>query len=177
MLTILEANEVKAVVENLKNGAMTRLCYRSDVPVKAEYKKQGVRIIKVTETTVRFGVEYSHIHEVVSILKERTDEQKDAPKRANNWQWIIKNKIKHNTNTNEDYVYFATAKIPNTKSKYIVVDANGEVNSYTGEKAHNVVSEYAINSYGKGAAQPVRTVKVGNIIRINNTGMRLFDNV
>lgn len=175
MLTILEANEVKAIIENLKNGVMTRLCYRSDVPVKAEYRKQGVRIIKVTETTVRFGVEYSHIHEVASSIVERHNENK--PAKANNWSWIVKNKIKYNSNTDDYYVYFATTKIPNTKSKYIIVNAEEDVFVGGKEELSDVLHEYVINSYWNSVAQPVRTVKVGNIIRINNTGMRLFGNV
>ena len=53
--------EVKNFVEMIPNGQMIRIMYQTELPIKAAYKKQCIKVLKVTETTVRTGVDYDNM--------------------------------------------------------------------------------------------------------------------
>ena len=67
---------------------------------------------KIVETTARFGVNYANISSVIEKKNLSSNEDKDKVriKRHSNTDWVIKNKILHNNNTNKDYLVFAPMK-------------------------------------------------------------------
>ena len=48
--------EIIDTITNLRNGTMARIMYVTELPLKTEFAKLGYKILKVTETTARFGV-------------------------------------------------------------------------------------------------------------------------
>ncbi len=162
-------------VSKVKNGTIARIGYKTELPVKAEYKKRGVKIIKFVETSARLGVNYHHIASVIARKAEEQLEQ--AVQRANNYEWIIKDKVRHNTKTEKDYLYVASFnKGHNTKSVYILYPENGEPKTLTAEELTNsIYKHYVIDSYWKptGYSSEVRNISFENIIRINKIGLSL----
>lgn len=146
----------------VKPGTFARVAYVSELPVAAAFKKQGVVITKETETTGRFGVDYTHI---ASVISRKATETEDKPKRTNNYEWIVPHRFSHNTNTNKDYVQMTTVpKHSNTKSKYFI---NGK------EATLDEVKPYIIASYFSKkpeSGNEVRTINVDNIKWIKQRG-------
>ena len=161
----LSSDEIISKVSAIKNGQMCRICYRSELPVKAEFKHKGIKIIKVTEATVRFGVAYEHI----STVKERKSDETYSPiTKTNNYEWVIENKICRNSNTGKEYVRFATLnKGSHKKVLYIVVDSMNE--TYTAESLSEEEKIYVQNSYwNRTSPTEVQNISFENIIRIGN---------
>lgn len=148
-------------LNSVRNGSFTRIGYATELPVKSIYKKAGVKIIKETESTVRFGVKYKNIGSV----KERSVKE-EKTKKTNNYTPIIENKLLYNTNTGKYYVCaFPTKKGTNSKSIYNVV-VNDVVIISSAEK--DIISHLVIDSYwGKDFRETFR-VNAENIKRLGN---------
>lgn len=152
-------NEIIAV----KSGTFFRVGYKSECPVKAEYKKQGIKVSKFVETTVRTGVKYTHIK---GVELASDGEQKKSP-----YSWIVPNKIKaHETNGCEYLVVATVNKNHRTKSKYVVT-----INGVDTIVDKNEVKEYLINSYfnDNKKSSPVRTIKLTNILSFNGQAVEI----
>ena len=80
--------------EKVKPGTIARICYKTELPVKAEWKKQGDKMYKIVETSARLGVNYGNIASVKA--RKELEENKPQIKRTNNYEWVIKNKVRHN---------------------------------------------------------------------------------
>ena len=63
----MSREEIISTVTNLRNGTMARINYVTELPMKAEFAKLGYKILKVTETTARFGIKYSNLSAVKEI--------------------------------------------------------------------------------------------------------------
>jgi hypothetical protein len=137
-------------------GRFFRLRYTSSVPLAAQYKKLGYTMQKMVDTTTRTGVQYGNIAGVV--LKD------DCPTKANNFEWVVKNRIKHNTNTGKNYAVVAPiSEGSNTKATYILTDPRGNSRPITREEA----KQYTTPSYWKdGTKPPVVTIALENIQHI-----------
>lgn len=160
----MKANEVITTINSIPAGRFFRIKYTSDCPVKAEHKKKGVKVTKVTETTVRTGVAYEKIASVIEY--KSTHEPKLTSPRANNWEWVTKNRIKYNTNTTKTYVVVAPIKNGgNTKYHYIITDENGERIVEAKDFDRNLL----IDSYWSKSGSPdaIRTISVENVVAIN----------
>ena len=96
-------------------------------------------------------------------------------KRANNYEWVIQNKVKYDTNTDKDYLVLANFnRGHHTKTKYIVygsivgtLDCGDELP--TGYK--NMVQTYYLNR--EDSKSEIRTIAFENILAINNIGNKL----
>lgn len=137
-------------------GQFFRMRYASYVTLAAPYKKQGYTIQKVVDTTTRTGIQYGHIAGVT--LKE------GCPARANNFEWVVNNRIKHNTNTGKYYVVVAPiSEGHNTKVTYILTDSKGNSRPITRDE----VKQYTTPSYWKDGNKPaVMTIELNNILYI-----------
>lgn len=155
--------EIVSTVANLRNGTMARIKYVTELPMKAEFAKQGYKILKVTETTARFGVKYANL----SAVKEK---QSDSvkPERQNNYEWVVENKIAHNNNTNKDYIRFAPLKKygSNKHTNLIFVDTTGKYFSFDGKELPTDFKNMVQNSYwNKNHETPdIQTVLLENVI-------------
>lgn len=157
-------NEIMEAITSIPAGRFFRIKYTSEMKVKAENKKKGISVLKVTETTVRTGVAYNNISAVAE-YKATHEPKRDKPT-TNNWEWVSDNRVKYNTNTKKTYVVVAT--VPNgsnSDTHYIVTDANGtrEVSSEDLDRSLMIDSAWSSGSYPNS----VRTIAFENIIEIN----------
>jgi hypothetical protein len=166
----LSSDVVINVVNNIESGRFFRICYESEVPLNAATKKQkNVHISKVVETTARTGVEYNNIERVIERKETKSD---DAPVRAwtNNYEWVIPNKVKYNSNTKKNYLQIAPiTKGGNTKVKY-VISTDGNDIEVDPSNFESVAKDYVIPSYfnKRGDVPEVMTINCENIVRIDN---------
>lgn len=172
-MTTLNREQIIESVNQIRNGTIARVTYKSEVPLKAEFKKQGYKLTKITETSARFGVSYGKIASVMARNAEQSNEEKTS--RTNNYEWVIKNKVKYNTKTDKEYLVLANFnKGHHTKSKYILegtfVGAIDMGDSIDNHYTHLVIDSYFKN---KDYAPEVKTVAFDNIIKINNVGKEI----
>lgn len=170
----LTREQILTATKGVKGGRIARVTYKTEVPIKAEFKKQGYRIIKVVESSVRFGVNY---HNIATVISRKLEQQtQNTVTRTNNYEWVIKNRIKHNNKTDKDYL--VVANLPsghNTKVKYIIegsimgtLDMGSEIDSH--------YKHIVLDSYFKrvNEGREIRTIAFENIIRINDTGTKIL---
>lgn len=149
-------NDLMKKLDSIKNGAFTRIAYESEVPVKAEFKKQGMVIRKVTEKTCRLGIRYGNL----SVVKN-AEPKPDKKPRKNNYEYVVKNKITHNSSTNKDYLDVYSCKNDNKRIHYVV--------SYKGKvvNVEHLPKGFVIDSYCKKSDDSVlKRVNVENIIKV-----------
>ena len=172
-MKILNREQIIEATNSVKNGTIARVTYKTEVPLKAEFKKQGYRLIKITETTARFGVNYGHIASVIVRNTERSPEE--TTQRTNNYEWVIHNKVQYNTKTNKEYLVLASFnKGHNTKSKYILegtfVGTIDMGDSIDGHYAHLVIDSYFKSNK---PASEIKKIGFDNLIRINQVGQKI----
>lgn len=141
----MEINKFKELTRNYRNGSFIRISYQSEVPVKASYK--GVKVVKVTDTTSRFGVRYSHIAGVEPVGKP-------------DYAHRIDSQLFQNNKSGEIYLQLAPLKAnANAKVKYLIDGVPSTLEE---------VKELAIPSYfnRSGDRPAVIRVKLSNIITI-----------
>lgn len=92
----MKINDLKKVLENIHPGSFFRIKYSVEVPLKAEYKNMGYKIIKTVYTTSRTGIRYMNINGVTP-----SEKKSDKP---SNWSWEKKNYISYNSNTGSYYL-------------------------------------------------------------------------
>jgi hypothetical protein len=129
------------------------------VKMTAESIKNGVTIMKIVDTTTRTGVRYNKIAGVV--LNEYPDSY--VPK-VSNWEWVIPQRVKHNSKTGKDYLVIAPiAKGHNTVVSYILTDGEGNSRVITKEEA----KEYSVPSYWKDGDKPaIMNVTLENVLMV-----------
>jgi len=109
----MELNLVKDLLEDVKAGVFTNLIYTVECPVKSEFKKEGYKVRKTVNITVRFKINYGNIKSV----KEREYTPSD---RKSNFVSVVKNAITYNTNTEKYYLSVFPFKRSHTKCLYEV---------------------------------------------------------
>ena len=155
-------------IKEVRPGTFKRISYKTELPLKAEFKKQGYRIYKIVETTARFGINYNNIKTVI----DRRAEQQDTVRRnvTNNYEWVVRNRVKHNNNTNKDYLCVASLpKGHNTKVRYIVEGTFvGTIDM--GDVLDGPYKNLVIDSYFKPSTSgnEIKTISFDNIITIGN---------
>lgn len=166
MYNTLDYNTVVKAVEEVKNGTMVRVSYTSDVKLKKSFRDLGCKVTKIVDTTVRLGVNYSNIRQVIE--NRENSNNVETTKRVNNYTWIIPNKIKYNSNTDEYYLQFANVKNHNNiKVKYIVTDECGETSI---SDSIDSLPKEMFCAVGGDNMPIVQTVKVKNILKIGKVG-------
>ena len=159
-------------ISNLRNGTMARITYVTELPLKSEFAKKGYRILKVVETTGRFGVNYSNIK---SVIEKKSDPNYKHVEKENNFEWIVKNKISHNTKTGKDYIRFAPMKKgANKHSNMIFVDTEGKHFSFDSNDLPEDFQKMVVNSYWskKHEAPAVQTICLDNVIMIKSKSIK-----
>ena len=163
--SVMSMDDVISAVSAIRGGSMARITYYSELPVKAEMKKSGVAIYKVTELTARFGVDYSNIGSVVAM---RSANDYVAPaKKANNSEWVIRNRVSYNTKTGKTSVRFAKMNSgSNKKVVYIMETPNGT--SVIGNHIPESIMQNVQDSYWKKNSPAVQNISADHIISIHN---------
>ena len=150
------------VVKGIRNGSFFSICYKSELPVSAENKKAGIKVVKQTSKVARTGVEYKNI-EAVKILSEGVS--KEPSNRVNNFVPIINNKIVHNNKTNKDYITFANVPGARPSSVYTKI-IHGVETIINRDEALSL----CVPSYGKNDKDIpiVQKVTLSNVVSINS---------
>ena len=174
----MELLNIIRALNKIKNGAFTRINYITEVRMNADFKNKGYRMLKVTETTVRFGLNYGNIKSVIEQNAKNKAEGKVKKPRANNNIDLIKNKLVFNTNTQKAYVKVFYAKNNNAKNKYILVNVSNDVPTFipiTRESYKNIWEEYIINSLKNAIEPTMLQINTSNIFRIGSYGSEVTD--
>ena len=114
---------VKTIINGIKEGTFTRVTYCSTPSLTAESKKNGVKVTKVTETTVRVGIDYENVKATKEYKAEHTVEQRDF----SSWENDEEGRIVFVPKTGNTLV--RVYKVPqnsNTKSYFIIEDKDGK---------------------------------------------------
>ena len=168
----LNREQIISAMKSVRGGTITRIASKTDVPLKAEAKKQGYSLTKIVETSVRCGVEYSRI---ASVIERRLSEDYTPSTRRNNYEWIVRNRIKHNNNTDKDYIVVASLpKGHHTKIKYVLSGTSvGTIDM--GDTIIDAYKDLVIDSYFKKAEQAheIKTIAFENVLMLNNVGTKI----
>ena len=168
----LTYNQIMAEAANCRNGSYIRVGYAKELDISKEWKAKGIRVYKLTDTTVRLGVAYNNIASV----KARKAAEGDKPKvqRANNWKWVLPNKVKDNSNTGKTYLQVATVNGGhNTHNQFLVYDPLTGWQLF--EKEQWEISEYYLMTTlksrepRKGAAPEIYTITFDNIYKLGSS--------
>ncbi len=142
-------------IQSIPAGRFFRIRYTSKVDVAAKFAKEGISITKIVDMTTRTGVRYEKISRAVLSTSDKPSTRK------NNWEWVIKNRIKHNTNTGKDYLVVAPiTKGQHRVTTYMMTDEKGN----TSIVDRDTVAKYATL---KNESTPVvMTITLDNILMI-----------
>ena len=162
----MELTNIISVLNEIKNGQRARVEYNSNVPVKAAYRKQGITVIKFTEATVRFGVDYDHIQRVIDRKAAQPDDIVTKAKKTA-YTWVLKDKLSYNSNTNKHYIRFATLPSGANKHTTYVVIQDGTIKCSI-SAPDEYLKELVLNSYWNGNSPEVQNVCIDNVIKIND---------
>ena len=148
-------------IEKIPAGRYFRMRYLSKLPVKKQFVDEGISVVKIVDITTRTGVRYSNIASVINKEKTRTTEKRET---TNNYEWIIPNRIKYNTNTRK--YYFVTA--PTTRgahphATYIVSTPEGTHVVSNKEDIKN----YILDSYWRETVSPINMISLDSVLHIN----------
>lgn len=165
MFEAIKSSKLFNEVNSIGNGQMARICYQSEMPIKTAFKKLGCKIIKSSEATYRFGVDYEHITNIIEA--KANGEIKDSTA-ENNYEWVLKNKIAYNRKTDKYYLRVSSIHNGNSrKTSYTVINADGStanVDALDEEAKGMVLDSY----WNRPAGGPeVQNIKIENVISIN----------
>lgn len=155
------------IIEALKNihpGSFVRIGYNTELPLKSSFSKQGCKIIRISESTVRTGINYRNIQ---SVIEEKAG-QLEAPRSYRKViTSVIKNKIYKNLDTDQMYLrVYPTRKGTNKVSTYFVTTSNG--NKYFSDSINDEMKEMIRDSYFDNKFRPISMIKIENVYRIGD---------
>ena len=171
MFGSIDKQVLTEAVSKVGNGRICRIGYRSQLPVKAKYKKQGISIIKFTERSVRIGVKYSNIETVKSRLLNKIITNKYS---VSNYIWELPNKIKFNTRTQKTYLQVATLnKHHQTHSKYLIIWPDKDIYVFVDDIEESPYKNCITNSYfnkinNSKYGSEIQNITLNNIYKFNN---------
>lgn len=150
-----DLRSIMEIISEVKNGTINRIVYKSELPINKDAKRLGIKIYSVTDKLIRFGVAYKG---------EDSSEAAGSKKKTNNFNWILKNKISFNSNTEKYYLRISKLnKHSNTKRNYFI-DINGDCMQISEATA----KEFLIPSYGKSyGPHTIQNISIENIIQFN----------
>lgn len=165
---IMTEDQIMAAVNEVKNGQFVSLGYKSEPTMKAEFRKAGYSVVKVSECTGRLGCNYENLKST----KEKRAAGVEKSEKKDNYFWIVENKIAGNTKTGKKYLRMTTTPGAKTNSQYFVFDENGNNVSDTMNYKDLVVPSY-FSKPADYVPEPVRNIKLENVIRINDAGYKM----
>ena len=146
-------------IKDVPKGRFFRLRYLSHLPVKAQYEKMGISIMKIVNVTTRTGIRYA----AVASVEYKPIPQLERDMRTSHWEWEIKDKIKFNTNTKKRYLVIAPIKGNKSKSTYILTNKDGTVEIVERKD----IQEMIIDSYWrKEPDRPIHNICFDNILSV-----------
>lgn len=154
----MKTEQIIKKIKDIPGGRFFRVRYISKVKMTADALKNGITIFKIVDTTTRTGVKYKNIEGV----KPNDYPDTYEPKKTN-WEWIVPNRIKHNTKTGKDYLVIAPiGEGAHTTCTYIFTDNEGNTRTIDKEE----VREYAVASYWKDEKPAIMNVTLENVLLV-----------
>lgn len=155
----MKTEQIIKKIESIPGGRFFRVRYVTKVPLAASAETAGISIIKIVDTTTRTGIKYSNIEGV-----DLSSESENKTSRTNNWEWVIKNRIKHNTKTGKDYLVIAPIKRgSHTVTTYVKIDEDGTTKIIDDD----VVKTYTTSSYWRKDKKPsIMNVTLENVLLV-----------
>ena len=145
-------------IKEIPGGRFFRVRYISKVKMAADALKEGVTIFKIVDTTTRTGVKYDKIARVVASLTNKKEEPIES-----GWEWIVKDRLKHNKNTGKDYLVLAPiGKGAHSVHTYIMTDAEGNTSVVDEE----TVKMYTVPSYWRDDSPSIINVTLDNVLLV-----------
>ena len=154
----MKTDQIIKKIKSIPGGRFFRVRYISKVKMAADAEKEGITIFKIVDTTTRTGVKYNNIEGVVL-----TSYPEDKEPKVNNWEWVVKDRIKHNTKTGKDYLVIAPiSKGAHTVTTYVLTDNDGNTRIVDKDE----VKMYAVASYWKDEKPAVMNITLENVLLV-----------
>ena len=148
-------NQVLSIVP----GSFVRISYKTTVPVKAQYKKEGYSIEKLVDETTRVGIDYHKIGPVMAM--EKGDEKK--PTRKSKIHWDTKKYFLVNEETGDKYLaIYPMVKNSNKKETFVITTPDIIITTTDADSVKKFVNE----SYWDKKFSYQKSIKVSNILKI-----------
>lgn len=96
------SNKLYDIVSKIPSGRLFRLAYITELPIKAELKKEGYHIEKINHITVRTGINYNNI-QAVKNLRAMGELEYDTNYHTTK-MWKVSKRIFFNPRTNKEYL-------------------------------------------------------------------------
>lgn len=156
----MQTSKAIQILNTIKNGTFGVIEYQTALPVNKEAKNAGIQVICRTKKMVRFGADYKNL---VSDLAST-----EVKPRKNNYTWVLKNKVAHNSSTEKDYLRISNINRKTISREYFLLGDGGVKSSPVKNLAEfeNLLQpSYLKNT---GYSKPiVQNISIENIISIN----------
>lgn len=153
---------LEEALKDIHSGSFFRIGYITELPLKAAYAKEGWRIVKMTESTVRTGINYRKIQ---SVIKDQESRSEVIRSRKNNVVPVQPRRIYKNVVTDQMYLrVFPTQKGTNKNASYILVTPDRS--PYTFKDMDEEMREMVRDSYFTQKSRPIETLKIDNIYKV-----------
>lgn len=156
----MKMQKVMDLMGTIKNGTLGTIEYETALPVNKVAKASGLQVFCRTKKMVRFGASYKNL---VTNL-----EKAEVKPRENNYSWVLKNKVSHNSKTEKDYIRVSNINRRTISREYFIVGDSGIKSSPV--SSVNEFAELLQPSYlkGKAGSKPVvQNICIENLISIN----------
>lgn len=161
---------LEEALESVHSGSFFRIGYITELPLKAAYAKEGWRILKKTESTVRTGINYRKIQ---SVIEDREARSEVVRSRKNNIIPVLPHRIYKNVETDQMYLrVFPTVKGTNKKVSYILVTPGRS--QYTFKDLDEEMREMVRDSYFTQKSRPIATLKIDNIYKVGENSINPY---
>lgn len=154
-------------LENIHPGSFFRISYKTELPLKSAFSKQGYKIYRLCQSTVRTGINYGNIR---FVIEERSRNSYSSIPHKSNIVPVVKNRVYKNSETNQMYLrVYPTKKGTNKVSQYVIVNPDGMMSGMTNldEKSKAMIRD----SYFNSRYSPVSMIKLENLYRVGNLGV------
>ena len=152
---------VRRIVSDIPAGRFFRIAYKTQVPIRKEYKDE-ITILKITEMTTRTGVSYASVS---NTHRELVESNKTTSR--SNGQWDVYKRIKYYGRTGKYYLVVAPIKKGSNVSTYYQVNYKGIM--YLVADLTDMFEDYVRPSYFKKSKTggKVINIQVDNLLAIN----------
>lgn len=144
------------LMKTIKNGTFGVVEYETELPVNKDAKNAGVHIFCKTRKMVRFGASYKNL------ISDLTSSE--VKSRANNYSWIIENKISYNSKTDKDYLRISNINRKTISRNYRMETPSSTVYSSNLDGYESFLRPSSSNS---GFKPIVQNISLSNVLSIN----------
>lgn len=151
----MTAKELQEKILKLRKGSFQKLSWGRELKLYKKYENEGIKITKISEGIVRFGVEYDNMKSVQQ--KRESGELPQDNQGLNGLEWILYPYLLKNPKTKKEYIRVNTTG-NRIRTRYFL---NGK------EISREVAEQYCTASnFSNGNPIEVFNVGIENIIAV-----------